>query len=63
LRPVDLTVAAFSLLGTILWISRWFRHEGRLTEEQVANEVANLMLGGLLLQQPARTRRPGRRSA
>ncbi len=63
LRRVDLTVAAFSLLSTILWIPRWFRHEGRLTEEQVANEVANLVLGGLLLQQPARTRRPRRRPA
>ena len=56
LRPVDPTVAAFSLLGTILWIPRWFKHEGRLTEEQVADEVAEFVLGGLLLP-PARARR------
>lgn len=57
LRRVDLTVAAFSLLGTILWLPRWFRHEGPLTEKQVADEVANVVLGGLLLQ-PHRVRRP-----
>jgi AcrR family transcriptional regulator len=58
LRHVDPTVAAFSLLGTILWIPRWFRHEGRLTEEQVADEVADLVLGGLLLPPVRAPRRP-----
>jgi TetR/AcrR family transcriptional regulator, cholesterol catabolism regulator len=59
LRRVDPTVAAFSVLGTILWIPHWFRHEGRLTEEQVADEVANIVLGGLL-QPPVRARRAPR---
>jgi TetR/AcrR family transcriptional regulator, cholesterol catabolism regulator len=61
LRRVDPTVAAFSVLGTILWIPHWFRHEGRLTEEQVADEVANFVLGGLL-RPPVRTRRAPRRT-
>ncbi len=48
LRPVDRTVAAFSIIGMILWLPRWFRADGRLTQEQVADGVANLALGGLL---------------
>jgi hypothetical protein len=48
LRDVDPTVATFSIIGTILWLPRWFRQNGRLSQEQVANEIANLALGGLL---------------
>jgi AcrR family transcriptional regulator len=48
LRAVDLTVATFTVLGMILWQPRWFRHGGRLTAEQVANEVADLALTALL---------------
>jgi TetR/AcrR family transcriptional regulator, cholesterol catabolism regulator len=48
LRDVDPTVAAFSLLGMILWLPRWFRQDGRLSQERVANEIANLALGGLI---------------
>jgi len=59
LRPVDLTVAAFSVLGMILWLPRWFRQDGRLTQEQVANEIAKMALGGLVAS--ARPRRARRR--
>ena len=52
LRKVDLTVATFSLLGMILWLPRWFRQDGRLDQEMVANEIASFALGGLLA--PAR---------
>src|SRR5262249_12885454 len=48
LRDVDPTVAAFSLLGMILWLPRWFRQDGRLSQERVANDVADLALGGLV---------------
>ncbi|MGH9769384.1 MAG: TetR/AcrR family transcriptional regulator [Blastocatellia bacterium] len=51
LREVDLTVATFSLLGTILWLSRWYHPEGRLTPEQVIEEISKLALGGLLRPQ------------
>jgi len=53
LRHVDLTVAAFSVLGMILWLPRWFRQDGRLTQEEVANDIANLAIGGLIA--PARS--------
>src|SRR6266852_5244394 len=57
LRDVDPTVATFSLIGTILWLPRWFRQNGRLSQEQVANEIANIALGGLLRPRKRAVRR------
>jgi AcrR family transcriptional regulator len=48
LQDVDTTVAAFSLLGMIHWLSRWFRQTGSLTEEQVAEQIAKIALHGLM---------------
>jgi TetR/AcrR family transcriptional regulator, cholesterol catabolism regulator len=48
LRPVDTTVAAFSVLGMILWLPRWFRQDGRLSQERVAQEIAEIAVGGLV---------------
>jgi AcrR family transcriptional regulator len=60
LRDVNLTVAAFSVLGMILWLPRWFRHGRRLSEQQVAEEIGRIALGGLMQDAPAprRTRPP-----
>jgi AcrR family transcriptional regulator len=58
LKEVDVTVAAFSLLGMMLWLSRWFRPDGRLTSDQVVEEIYKIALGGLLRPQA----RLGRRS-
>jgi AcrR family transcriptional regulator len=51
LRPLDETVAAFSLLGIILWVSRWYKPEGRLTPDQIAEEILKLAFGALLRPQ------------
>src|SRR4029434_2024083 len=48
LRNVDPTVATFGLIGAILWLPRWFRQNGRLSQEQVAHQIADIALGGLL---------------
>jgi len=48
LRDVDLTVATFSLLGMINWLSRWYRAEGALNEQQVAQAIVDLALNGLI---------------
>jgi AcrR family transcriptional regulator len=48
LRKVDLDAATFSLLGMILWVARWYNPDGRLTPEQVSEEITNIALGGLL---------------
>ena len=44
LCDVDRTVATFSLIGMILWLPRWFRQDGRLTQDHVAENIANLAL-------------------
>jgi TetR/AcrR family transcriptional regulator, cholesterol catabolism regulator len=65
LRNVDPTVATFGLIGTILWLPRWFRQNGRLSQEQVAHQIADIALGGLLKgpTTPKNKRRPARRAA
>jgi len=52
LLDVDRTVATFSLIGMILWLPRWFREDGRLTQDQVAKSIVNLTLGGLIRRRP-----------
>ena len=52
LQDVDTTVATFSLLGMIHWLSRWFKQDGTLTEEQVAEEIVKIALNGLLPPNP-----------
>ena len=51
LQDVDTTAATFSLLGMISWLSRWFRQNGSLTEEQVAEQISRIALNGLLRQE------------
>ncbi len=48
LLDVDTTVATFTLLGMILWPSRWFRPDGALTSEQVGQEILKVAVQGLL---------------
>lgn len=48
LATVDPTVAAFGVLGSVLWIARWFRSDGRLSGTEVAEEIAEIALTGLL---------------
>ena len=48
LRDVDLTVAAFSLLGMINWLSRWYQADGPLDERQVAEAVVDIAMNGLI---------------
>ena len=37
LRDLDVTAATFSLLGMILWLSRWYHPDGRLTSAMIAD--------------------------
>jgi AcrR family transcriptional regulator len=48
LRDVNTTVATFSIFGTLLWLPRWFRPEGPLSNERVIDEIVNIAAGGLL---------------
>ncbi|MCI0487579.1 MAG: hypothetical protein L0229_13385, partial [Blastocatellia bacterium] len=51
LSDIDVTAAAFSLLGMILWLARWYNPSGRLTPDQIVEEIAKIALGGLLRPQ------------
>lgn len=47
IRPVDPTVAAFSFLGTVNWIYKWFLPDGKVSGERLAREMPELFFGGL----------------
>lgn len=48
LRDTNLTAATFSLLGMVMWISKWFRPAGPLSPAEVAREVTELALAAVL---------------
>ena len=48
LRAIDPTVATYLVMGSILWVPRWFREGGRLSAAQVAYEVAWSTVDALL---------------
>lgn len=58
LKSIDITVTAFSLLGMILWLARWYRPNGTLSGPQVAEEITKLAMNGLLTQ-PSRSKKQG----
>jgi len=41
-----------TLLGLMVWTSRWYRQSGRLTGDEVANQVAELGMSSVL-REPA----------
>ena len=46
-REVDPKVAAFSFLGTINWIYKWFQPDGAIPGDRLAAEIPDLFFGGL----------------
>lgn len=47
IRPVNPTIAAFGYLGMVLWTYKWFRPEGELSENQLADGMVDLLFTGL----------------
>jgi AcrR family transcriptional regulator len=45
---LDTTVAAFSIIGMVMWTNRWRRPGGRLSSKDVAESIVRLALHGLL---------------
>ena len=56
LRAVNTTVAAFGLLGMILWISRWFRRDGKIAPEAALKDYMEIAMGAVL--KPAKKAKP-----
>ncbi|HQU86859.1 MAG TPA: TetR/AcrR family transcriptional regulator [Pyrinomonadaceae bacterium] len=48
LYDVDITTATFTILGMILWLSRWYRPNGTMSVEKVCEDVCEMALRGLL---------------
>jgi AcrR family transcriptional regulator len=46
-RPVDATIAAFSILGMCNWTAWWFMPEGRVPLAEIAKSIADLAVAGL----------------
>ncbi len=47
IRRVEPRVAAFSFLGMVLWIYKWFRPDGQIPADRLATEMQDLFFGGL----------------
>jgi TetR/AcrR family transcriptional regulator len=46
-RRVNPKTAAFAILGAINWIARWYRPEGSLHADELGEEFAHHLVGGL----------------
>jgi AcrR family transcriptional regulator len=47
MRPLEPTIVAFSFLGMVLWVYKWFKPDGRLSEEQIISGMVDLFFAGL----------------
>lgn len=45
---IDPAMAASSVLGTVHWIVRWYQPKGRLSAEEVVQQVTELIMHGLV---------------
>ena len=59
MRPVDPTIVAFSFLGMVLWVYKWFKPDGRLNEDQIADGMVELFVRGLAMPGAAAVPTPG----
>lgn len=50
LQKIDLTTATFTILGMILWLSRWFIPNGKMSVEKVCEDVCEMALRGIMKQ-------------
>jgi AcrR family transcriptional regulator len=47
MRPLEPTIVAFSFLGMVLWVYKWFKPDGRLSAEQIIEGMVDLFFAGL----------------
>ena len=50
IRPVNPKVAAFSFLGQVLWIYKWFRADGAIPATELAAEMEKVFFDGLVFK-------------
>jgi hypothetical protein len=49
-RSMDQSLATFALLGVLNWMITWYRPNGRMRAEAIADQFADLVLKGLALE-------------
>ncbi len=47
-QEIDLTTATFTILGMIIWLSRWFSPKGKMSVEKVCEDVCEIAMRGIL---------------
>lgn len=47
LEPCDPKMAAFTLAGALSWIGRWYRPEGTMRPEEIADQAIAILMNGL----------------
>jgi len=57
LREVDITTATHTLAGMVLWLPKWYRQPGRLSADEMADEVTELAMHAVLQDGTCRSRR------
>ncbi|MEJ5366216.1 MAG: TetR/AcrR family transcriptional regulator [Desulfosoma sp.] len=48
IRPINPTVMTFSIISSLHWLYFWFKPHGSLSLEEVAQEIADLFLYGMV---------------
>lgn len=48
LAGVDTSVTALALFGVMMWLARWYKRDGRLTRQQVVDEITELTVSRML---------------
>jgi AcrR family transcriptional regulator len=48
IRPLDQKIAVFTIMGVISWLPRWYSPDGRLSGRDIAAQITNLLMPGLL---------------
>ncbi len=46
-RAVDVDILVKALFGALNWVSVWYREDGRLSEQEIADEIAETFLAAL----------------
>lgn len=57
LREVDITTATHTLAGMVLWLPKWYRQPGRLSAEEMADEITELAMHAVVQDSSSRPRR------
>jgi len=56
-RAIDPRVAGFAILGSINWMPKWYRPDGKLSAASLATRFADLFIHSLRVETPARRRK------